>query len=84
MFGLKAPNLNPNLLIYIYIYINLKFIISKIFSIKFIVVMLLLNQINVAFQFTLVYLNLCESLSKHKCCKYKNVIFRKVIHLFNS
>ena len=48
----------------IYIYIDLKLIISKILSITFIVTMLLLNRINVAFQSILVQLNLSESFSK--------------------
>ena len=48
----------------IYIYIYLKHVISKILSIKFIVVTLLLSHINVAFQSTLVRLNLSQSLSK--------------------
>ena len=52
MFRLKAPNLNSNLLIYIYIY--LKPIISKILSIVFIITTLLLNHINVAFQSILI------------------------------
>ena len=50
--------------IYIYIYIDLKLIISKILSITFIVTILLLNRINVAFQSILVQLNLSESFSK--------------------
>ena len=41
MFGLKAPNLNPNLLKN---KINLKLIISKILNITFIVTTLLLNH----------------------------------------
>ena len=49
---------------YIYIYIDLKLIISKILSITFIVTILLLNRINVAFQSILVQLNLSESFSK--------------------
>ena len=48
----------------IYIYIDLKLIISKILSITFIVTILLLNRINVAFQSILVQLNLSESFSK--------------------
>ena len=76
MFGLNAPNLNPNLLKNIYI--NLKLVISKILSIIFIVTTLLLNHINVAFQSTLVQLNLSESLSKHKSYEYTNVIFRQL------
>ena len=79
MFGLKAPNLNPNLLI---INKNLKFILSKILSKIFIVATLLLNHINVAFQFTLVRLNLSVSFSKHKIYEYTNVIFSAIIHLF--
>ena len=63
MFRLKAPNLNSNLLIYIYIYI--KPIISKILSIVFIIATLLLNHINVAFQSILIRLNLSDNLSKH-------------------
>ena len=43
MFGLKGPNLNPNLLI---INKNLKFILSKILSKIFIVATLLLNHIS--------------------------------------
>ena len=46
------------------IYIDLKLIISKILSITFIVTMLLLNRINVAFQSIFVQLNLSESFSK--------------------
>ena len=61
MFRLKAPNLNSNLLIYIYI----KPIISKILSIVFIIATLLLNHINVAFQSILIRLNLSDNLSKH-------------------
>ena len=80
IFGLKAPNLNPNLL-YIYIYINLKLIISKILSIAFIVVALLLNHINITFQSTSIILNLSESLFTHKGYEYTNVIFREIIHL---
>ena len=79
MFGLKVPILNPNLL---KIYINLKLVISKIFNIAFIVTTILLSHINVALQFTLVQLNLSESLYKHKGCEYTNVIFRAVIYLF--
>ena len=70
IFGLKALNLNP----YIYIYIYLKLVISKILNITFIVATLLLNHINVAFQSTLVRLNLSESLSKHKGYEYTNDI----------
>ena len=44
--------------------IDLKLIISKILSITFIVTMLLLNRINVAFQSIFVQLNLSESFSK--------------------
>ena len=77
MFGLKAPNLNSNLLKYIYIS-NL----SKILSIVFIIATLLLNHINVAFQSILIQLNLSDNLSKHKSYEYINVIFRVVIHLF--
>ena len=47
MFGLKEPNLNPNLLKNIYI--NLKLVISKILSIEFIIAILLLSHINVTF-----------------------------------
>ena len=72
IFGLKALNLNPY--IYIYIYIYLKLVISKILNITFIVATLLLNHINVAFQSTLVRLNLSESLSKHKGYEYTNDI----------
>ena len=82
MFGLKEPNLNPNLLKYIYIYINLKLVFSKILSIEFIIAILLLSHINVAFQSISVRLNLSESLFKHKGYKYTNVIFRAIIHLF--
>ena len=82
IFGLKAPNLNPNLFyIYIYIYINLNLIISKILSIAFIVVALLLNHINITFQSTSIILNLSESLFTHKGYEYTNVIFREIIHL---
>ena len=45
---------------------NLKLVISKILSITFIIATLLLSHINVTFQFTLIRLNLSESLSKHK------------------
>ena len=69
MFGLKEPNLNPNLLKNIYI--NLKLVISKILSIEFVVATLLLSHINKS-----------ESLSKHESYEYKNLIFRAVIHLF--
>ena len=62
--------------------INLKFVISKILSIVFIVIMFLLSHIIVAFQFTSKRLNLSESLSKHKSYEYTNVIIREVIHLF--
>ena len=71
MFGLLVPILNPNLLkkkkniyIYIYVYIYLKLIISKILSITFIIITLLLNHINIAFQSTSIQLNLSKSLSK--------------------
>ena len=46
--------------------IDLKFAISKIFSIIFIVDTLLLSHINIAFQSTSVRLNLREILSKPK------------------
>ena len=83
MFGLKAPNLNSNLLKYIYIYIYIYISnLSKILSIVFIIATLLLSHINIAFQSTSVWLNLSENLSKHKRYKYTNVIFRAVIHLF--
>ena len=46
MFKLRAPTLNPNLLIYIYIY--LKLIIFRILGITFIVATFLLSYINIA------------------------------------
>ena len=45
IFGLKAPILNPNLFKK---YINLKLVISKILSITFIIVTVLLSLINIA------------------------------------
>ena len=45
--------------------IDLKLVISKILSIPFIVITLLLSHINVAFQSISIWLNLSESLSKH-------------------
>ena len=53
IFELRAPILNPNLL-YIYIYIDLKLVISKILYIVFIVTTLLFSHINIEFQSTLV------------------------------
>ena len=47
MFGLKAPNLNPNL--FKKKNINLKVVISKILGILFIVATFLLSHINVVF-----------------------------------
>ena len=44
--------------VYIYIYRDLKLIITKILSIVFIVVTLILSHINIAFRFTSVRLNL--------------------------
>ena len=83
MFGLKAPNLNPNSnLLNIYIYIYLKLVISKILRIEFVITILLLSHINIAFQSISVWLNLGKSFFKHKSYKYTNVIFRAVIHLF--
>ena len=79
IFGLKAPILNPNLFKK---YINLKLVISKILNIIFIIATVLLSLINVALQFTLVWLNLSESLSKHEGFEYTNVLFRTIIHLF--
>ena len=58
-----------------------RFAISKILSITFILVMLLLSHINIIFQSTSVRLNLSESISKHKSYEYTNVIFKAVIHL---
>ena len=78
MFGLRAPILNANLLKKK----DFKFVISKILSITFIITTLLLSHINVAFQFTLVLLNLSESFSKHENYEYTNLIFRVVTHLF--
>ena len=80
MFGLKAPNLNSNLLIYIYIYFNI--VISKFLNITFNVVTHLLSRINIAFQSASIWLNLSESLFKHKGYEYTNIIFTTVIHLF--
>ena len=62
--------------------IYLKLIISKLLSIAFVVATLLLSYINVAFQSTLVQLNISFSLSKHKSYEYTNIIFRVVIYLF--
>ena len=80
MFGLRAPILNSNLLIYIYIYFKL--VISKILSITFIVTTFLLSCINITFSSTLVYLNLSERLSKYERYEYTNIIFRAIIYLF--
>ena len=80
MFRLRALILNQNLLIYIYI--DLKLVISKILSIVFIVATLLLSHINFAFQSTSVRPNLSESLSKHEDYEYTNLIFRTITHLF--
>ena len=53
--------------------IDLKFAISKILSIIFIVDTLLLSHVNVAFQSTSVRLNLREILSKPKNYEYTNL-----------
>ena len=74
MFRLRSPIPNPNLLkhknththTHTHTHINFKLVISKILSISFIVTTLLLSCINIAFQPTLVQLNLIESLSKHE------------------
>ena len=48
MFGLRVPILYPNLF---FKNIDFKLVISKILSIAFIIVTLLLSHINVAFQY---------------------------------
>jgi len=78
MFGLKAPNLSEKTCVCVCV----RFVISKILSIAFILVMLLLSHINIAFQSTSIRLNLSESISKHKSYEYTNVILKAVIHLF--
>ena len=82
MFALRAPILNQNLVCAcIYLYVDLKFVISKILSITFIIITLLLSHINVVFWSTSVRLT-SESLSKHEGYEYTNIIFRVVTHLF--
>ena len=82
-FGLRAPILNPNLVCaYIYLYVDLKFVISKILSITFIIITFLLSHINIVFHSTLVWLNLSASLSKYEKYEHTNVIFRAITHLF--
>ena len=61
--GFKAPLLNQK---FIKKYIDLNLLISKILSKIFIIATLLLSHNNVAFQSILIWLNLSESLSKHK------------------
>ena len=60
MFRLRSPIPNPNLLkhthTHTHTHINFKLVISKILSISFIIATLLLNYINIAFQFILVQL----------------------------
>ena len=79
MFELKAPNLNQYLLKK---NINLKLVVSKILNVAFIITILLSSHIKVAFQFTSIWLNLSENISKHKGYEYTNIIFMVVIHLF--
>jgi len=61
---------------------DLKLVISKILSIVFIITTLLLNHINVAFHTTSIRLNLNESLYKHECYEYTNLIFKTVTLFF--
>ena len=67
---------------YVCMYRDLKFIISKILSITFIIATILLSHINVTFQPTFVQLNLSKRFSKHEGYEYTNLIFTTVTHLF--
>ena len=63
-FGLKASILNP--IFFFFLNIDLKLVKSKIFSIIFLVAMILLSHINVEFRHTSIQLNLSKSLSKNE------------------
>ena len=78
-FGLRAFILNPN---FIYIYIYIYIVISKILSIAFIIIILLLSHINAALWSSLVLLNISESFSKYEEYEYTNVFVREITHLF--